>query len=488
MEQTDNQRATPCLLIIDDDPLVTVIVRRAMQGEPCQIHSERDAQGGLAAIERFHPDLILLDNVLPDAKGVDVLPRVKELSQAAPVLFVTASGSGSTAIEAMKLSAFDYLPKPLDPATLRGQMIRALAIREMTRGSTDGPSRSNPGYSVTPEPLPNSLVGECPAMQAVFKAVGRVAPQDFAVLISGEHGTGKEAIAREIHKHSRFSDGPVVKLQCLGVTDGRAIEEDLFGVSGAPGLFEAAEGGSLLLFEVSEMPLSTQSKLLQVLRDGVFRRIGESVQRPLGCRILAITSTPLDKHVRRGDFRSDLYYTLGSFAISLPPLRQRRGDLPLLVAHLLEKFRPICSRFGVQRPQVSAEVMQTLCDHLWPGNIDELEAVLKRVLVEQKGHLLLAADVRQALGIAATAIPDGKDAGQFSTDWANFCQLRIDSGSDSLHADAVEEMERNLFARVLLHTQGNQAQAARILGITRASLRKRLRQYSMSARQPDAAS
>lgn len=483
MELVESKSPPPSILVIDDDPLVTVVVRRAMEGMPCTLHSEGDAQGGLDAIPRRRPDLIVLDNLLPDAKGVDILPRVHELAPAVPVLFVTASGSGSTAIEAMKLSAFDYLPKPLDPRTLRGQVRRALEQRDLERESDD--RLISAGLSAAPEPLPDSLVGECRAMQSVFKAVGRVAPQDVAVLICGEHGTGKEAIAREIHKHSGFANGPVVKLQCLGATEGRSLEEDLFGMAGAPGLLEAAAGGSLLLKEVTQLPLSTQGKLLQVLRDGAFRRAGESALRPVECRVIAISSTPLDSYVSRGVFRSDLYYALGSFVITLPPLRQRRSDLPLLVAHLLESLKPITQRFGVTRPRVSADAMEALCEHLWPGNIDELEAVLKRALVEQKGHILMAADLRETLGTAAPAAPSDTDGRHFVTDWTAFSQFRMEGGSDTLHADAVEEMERKLFARVLIHTEGNQAQAARILGITRASLRKRLRQYHMSAKQPD---
>lgn len=481
MQSPHPQPAPAKVLVVDDDPLVTVIVRRAMEGVDCQLHSAGDAQGGLDAIKQFSPDLVVLDNILPDASGVDVLQQIHRLAPALPVIFVTACGTGSTAIEAMKLSAFDYLSKPLDPQMLRGQLRRALAYRSLAEAD---PSEALT-TSVVPEPLSNSLVGECPAMQMVFKSVGLVAGQNVTVFIQGEHGTGKESIAREIHKHSRYSDGPVLKLQCLGVSEGRLIEQDLFGHGSNAGLLEEAEGGTLLIKGISHLPLSAQSKLLQVLRDGVFRRLGETAQRKLGCRIVAISIGPLDTRVRRGEFRSDLYYALGSFVISLPPLRKRRGDIPLLAAHILEKLRPIHESFGVSKPRVSAEAMQALSEHLWPGNIDELEAILKRTLVEQKGHVLLAADLRKALGVTAAAITEQSDTKRFATDWTSFTRLRIEAGTDMLHADATEEMERNLFSRVLLHTEGNQAQAARILGITRASLRKRLRQYNMSARQPN---
>ncbi|TWT31086.1 Nitrogen assimilation regulatory protein [Posidoniimonas corsicana] len=473
----------PSVLVIDDDPLISVVVRRALEGINHRMRTALDGKLGLDAISTEQPDVIVLDNVLPDGLGVEVLEQIHQLAPNVPVLFVTARGSGSTAIEAMKLCAFDYLPKPLDPPKLKSQIRRALSLRQLIQSdptlSHSGDARSADAPT-EPPPTSDALVGECPAMQSVFKAIGKVASQNVAVLLRGEHGTGKEAIAREIHFHSQRKTGPLVKIHCPAFEE-RQLELEIFGTESQPGKIEEAAGGTLVLQEIGGLGLSLQSKLLPLFRDGAYLPVGGAAPRRADCRVISITGEPLEARVRSGDFRSDLYYTLGAFVITLPPLRQRRGDLPLLIAHSLNKLRPIYKEFGVEQPRVSEAAMQSLCSHVWPGNIDELESVLKRALVEQKGHILLAADLRDVLSGDPVVQPsEESDDGQYTTDWVSFAQLRIDGGTDTLHADAIEEAERKLFARVLSHTGGNQAHAARLLGITRASLRKKLRMYSMA--------
>lgn len=484
----------PVVLVIDDDPLVSVVVRRALDGVTHRLHTAPDGQTGIREVTAKRPDLIVLDNVLPDGLGVDVLTEIHELVPDAPVLFVTARGSGGTAINAMKLCAFDYLPKPLEPAKLRRQLHRALSLRKLLHDrSAEEASRTidtSDAAIAQAEATSTALVGECPAMQAVFKAVGKVAMQDVAVLIRGEHGTGKESIAKELHRHSARSGGVFAKLHCPSLDEQR-LEEALFGSTTTLGRIAEAEGGTLLLQEIGSLPLSVQAKLLQALRDGHYEpadagSAGAAEAQPVRCRILAITSEPLETLVRSGAFRSDLYYALSSFVIQLPPLRQRHGDLPLLIEHSLRKLRHISAGFEVDQPQISQEAMRALCSHVWSGNIDELESVLKRALVEQKGHVLLAADLQNAIaGDPIVNASENLESSKYATDWAAFTQLRIDSGADTLHADAIAETERKLFARVLRHTGGNQAHAARLLGITRASLRKKLRIYGMTAQQPD---
>ncbi len=495
-QKSANSSHDPVILVIDDDPLVSVVVRRAMEGTTHELHTALDGRTGVSEVANRRPDLIVLDNILPDGLGVDVVGSIHEQAPEVPILFVTARGSGSTAIEAMKLCAFDYLPKPLEPAKLRRQIQRALSLRRMLRSDQHDTTEAN--AQTVSEDAPNgeaavseALVGECPAMQAVFKAIGKVAMLDVAVLLRGEHGTGKEAIAREIHSHSVGADGPFVRVHCPGLDEAK-LEEELFGKHDSAtgqvtrGRFAEAAGGTLLLQEIGQMPLATQALLLQALRDGVYEPVGAAQPEPVKCRVLAITSDDLEALARSGGFRSDLYYTLSSFVITLPPLRQRHGDLPLLVAHSVNKLKHITKSFGVARPIVSEEAMRALCSHVWPGNIDELESVLKRALVEQKGHLLLAADLQQAMSSDPLLVAsENPSDSKFTTDWIAFAEMRIESGADTLHADAIAETERKLFGRVLRHTGGNQAQAARLLGITRASLRKKLRMYGMTAQQPE---
>lgn len=459
-----------------------------MEGIAYQMYVASDGAAGVDEVVRRSPDLVILDNVLPDGLGLNALTTIHELAPSVPILFVTARGSGGSAIEAMKLCAFDYLPKPLDPPKLRTQIDRALSLRQLM-SADPAPADEGlwpPGESLSLPPDPSDLVGDCPAMQFVFKAIGKVAMQDIAVLIRGEHGTGKESVAREIHAHSHRSEGPLVKLHCRGVEE-RRIEELLFGrdddASVTPGKLAEAAGGTLVLEEVGELPLSIQARVLRAIRDRVYEAPGVSEERKVECRILAITTEDLESKSRKGEFRSDLFYALSSYVIELPPVRARHGDMRLLVEHSLRKLRPIANSFGVQDARISEEAMKALAAHHWPGNIDELESVLRRALVEQKGNVLIPAEVARAVA-AESAVPsqNREASAKQTTDWASFTDMRIEAGSDTLHADAIAETERKVFARVLQHTRGNQAQAARILGITRASLRKKLRLYEMAPR------
>lgn len=487
---------TIVVLVIDDDPLITVVLRRALQGLPHELYSATDGKTGVAEVVARKPDLIVLDNVLPDRLGVEALTEIHELAPNVPVLFITARGAGGTAIEAMKQCAFDYLPKPLEPGRLRTQIDRALSLRRLLRSSEgralDAPAdrTDSPATTGSLELASDVLVGQCPPMQQVFKAIGRVAMQDVTVLVRGEHGTGKEAVARELHRHSRNASGPLVTLHCRGLDDAR-LAESLFGAVSAsgqvvPGRIREAAGGTLVLQEVGCLSMPLQAKLLRAVRDRVYAPVGDGSESPVECRLLAITTEDLETKSRAGDFRSDLYYALSSFVITLPPLRQRHGDLPLLIERLMRRLAPIAEEFGVSAPTISSEAMAALCAHLWPGNIDELESALKRALVEQKGNVLLAADLVQAIGGESVVAPsDPQRSSRHTIDWAAFSELRIEAGSDTLHADAVAETERRVFECVLRHTGGNQARAARILGITRASLRKKLRLYGMAPKPVD---
>lgn len=485
---TDNEKPV-VVLVVDDDPLVPIIVHRALDGVPHRIDSALDGASGLSKARAHPPDLIILDNVLPDGLGLESLPMLHRLSPDTPILFVTARGSGGAAIEAMKNCAFDYLPKPLDPQKLRSQITRALSLRK-ARQELDEQADAAPSQGANATTAqPADLVGDCPAMQSVFKAIGKVALQDISVLISGEHGSGKQSVAKAIHHNSENAAGPLVSLSCSGLSEER-LEEEIFGREptggqGACGGLREASGGTLVLQEVGEVPLPLQTKLLTALRDRRYTTI-DGHEAPVECRLVAITTEDLEAKSRARQFRSDLYYTLSSFVINLPPVRQRHGDLPLLVEQIIKKLLPIARRFGVENPYVSPDAMKALESHLWPGNIDELESVLKRSLIEQKGNILLASDLITAVsgGSAVPASP-GPGASRYSTDWSAFAELRLDSNGDTLHADAIEEMERKLFERVLRHTRGNQAQASRRLGITRASLRKKLRLYGMTAKPTD---
>lgn len=461
-----------------------------MEGQPHRLSTAPDCAIGLSELEKSEPDVVILGSTLPDGSGLDLISRIHASAPESPVLFIANRGSGATAIEALKRSAYDYLPKPLEPPKLRTRIDRALSHRRLmleVRQVSQLERRLAPNELAPQLTQPASLVGDCPAMQRVFKSIGKVAAHDVAVLIRGEHGTGKEEVAREIHTHSARAAGPLISFACRGL-DERRIEKALFGESkDQPGRIDQAKGGTLVLQGISGLAMPMQGKLLRVIREGVYEPgSGGGPTRPIQCRLIAITTDDLEAKARAGEFRSDLYYALSSFVITLPPIRQRHGDLRLLVENSLAKLRPIAEAFDIDRPKVSDAVMNVLGAHLWPGNIDELDSVLKRAMIEQKGNVLLPDQLIDAVaGESVIATQASDDTDRQATNWATFTDLRVESDSDTLYADAIAEVERKLFARVLHHTRGNQAQASRFLGITRASLRKKLRQHGMSAKPPD---
>ncbi|QDU90458.1 Nitrogen assimilation regulatory protein [Pirellulimonas nuda] len=462
--------------MIDDDPLVEVQVRRALHGLVPSIEARLSASDGLDLIRNARPDAVILDNILPDRLGIDTLAEIHRIDPRVPVIFVTARGSGSTAIEAMRLSAFDYLPKPIDPATLRCQVQRALELRRLLDAPPQQPANGSPAADADAE----SLVGDSPAMQHVFKAIGRIAMQDVPVLIRGEAGTGKEAVARAIHRHSGRAGSPFVCLRCSAF-QGTDLDTELFG-DGRPesGGVAAAAGGTLYLEEIAALTLPTQAKLLAIQQ--AWSRSGG--REPTPCRVVASSAVDLEGLVRSGRLRSDLYYAISSFTIQLPPLRQRLTDLPLLIEQLLAQLCEVSPQHAAAPPRVSEEAYRVIARHTWPGNIDELRSVLKRSVVEAKGNVITSDYLKAVLARDPVVADGGPDTGsQNATDWDRFVDFRIDGGTEDLYAEAVAETDRKVLARVLRNTAGNQAHAARLLGITRASLRKKLRTLGISIQQ-----
>lgn len=469
------------LLVIDDDLSVKLLVERALDGLCGEIKAAASAQDGLDQLEKNLPDIVILDNILPDSQGIEVLKKIHDLDHSLPVIFITARGTGATAIEAMKHSAFDYLPKPLEFSKLREQVKRAIELKSMLAQSSPKPeSPAIPAIGA-----PTYLVGESPGMQEVFKAIGKSSMLEVPIIIRGEHGTGKESVARTIHQHSRYHEGPFIQLHCPAFDEAR-FEAELFGVVDPEGKLtqagkiQNARNGVLLLQEIGNLPLSSQSKMLRVLREGAYEAIGSKVTQPLQCRILATSSQDLEALVREGRLRADLYYLLSAFVISIPPLRQRRSDLPLLIDHLLKHMS--YKKEG-SAPMISQQALERLCQHTWPGNIDELHSVLKRSVIESKGNVILSDSLVNSLNRDPVKEDSQSKEQSGMTDWSLFVDLRVDAGATEIYSEAVAEMERKLLSRLLQHTSGNQAQAAKMLGITRTSLRKKLRQLSINVQQ-----
>jgi two-component system nitrogen regulation response regulator GlnG len=391
------------------------------------------------------------------------------------VILITGHGTTDLAIEAMKRGAYDYLLKPLDLHQLRELVDRACASARLMHVPALVPSDDGN------DPRADVLVGRCPAMQEVYKAIGLVAPRDVTVLIRGESGTGKELVARAIYQHGRRADRPFLAINCAAIPEG-LLESELFGhekgaFTGADrkriGKFEQTSGGTLFLDEVGDMAAQTQAKLLRVLQEQTFERLGGSEVVRTDVRIIAATNADLEALVAAGRFRRDLYFRLNVFAISLPPLRARGDDLALLIDYHVKRFS---GALGRPVHPVPPETLQALARYPWPGNIRELKSVLEQALLQMRGSVLFPEFLPATLGTGAA--PAGE--GPAEPDWERFVRGRLEAGAEGLYAECLAVMERQLLKRVLQHTSGNQLQAARILGITRGTLRGKLRALRIS--------
>ena len=351
---------------------------------------------GLALAEAHRPDVIVLDMQLPGASGLDVFRKLRALDARTPVIFITGKSTTDTAIEAMKLGAYDYLFKPVELSQLRQVIDRAVALSRLAHV----PAVVAEGGAV--DERADAIIGRCPAMQEVYKAIGRVAPQDVTVLILGETGTGKELVARAIYQHSRRAGGPFLAINCAAIPE-NLLESELFGhekgaFTGADrrriGKFEQCNGGTLFLDEVGDMAPLTQAKMLRLLQEQKFERLGGNETVTTDVRVLAATNQDLEALVAQGKFRQDLYYRLSVFTIRLPPLRERGDDLLLLVQHYLRRFN---RELGKDVQTVAPEALEVLRQYPWPGNVRELQSALKQALLRASGSVLMPEFLPEAL-------------------------------------------------------------------------------------------
>lgn len=470
------------LLIVDDEPSVLQLFRRTFEKRGVTVLTAASAEQGLAIARDRTPDVAVFDVMLPDRSGLDLLREIQEFDAKLPVIFVTSGGTSATAIDAMKLGAFDYLLKPLSLAQVRELIDRAFEVRRLMNEpvSIGEPDPTTPDDG-------DVLVGRCSVMQEVYKAIGRVAPKNVTVLIRGESGSGKELIARAVYQHSDRAEGPFLAVNCAAIPDA-LLESELFGhekgaFTGAErrriGKFEQCTGGTLFLDEIGDMPLALQSKILRLLHDQRFERVGGNETIQTDVRIIAATHRDLEEMADEGTFRPDLYYRLNVYEIALPPLRERMDDLPPLVNHFLGRAN---RELGKQVSTVAPNALELLKGYSWPGNIRELQSAMKQAVLRTTGPILLpdflpnivrSQSVRLRSDVTASLQPR-------ATDWNAFVEERLRAGTESLYDEALALMERRLISLVLRHTEGNQVQAAKILGITRSTLRSKVRQHGIT--------
>ena len=391
------------VLLIDDDPhFMAEQVRQAFPPPAYTVGVARSGAEGLACVRADSPDVVLLDVRLPDRSGLDVYEEIRGLDARLPVIFVTVAKAADTAIEAMKRGAFDYIYKPIDFIHLQATVLDAVDVgRRMRTPVVLQPAQPDPmGQGV--------LFGSCPAMLDVYKAIGRVAHQDVPVLVTGETGTGKELVARAIYQHSARSAAALLAMNCAAIPE-NLLESELFGhekgsFTGADrrriGKFEQCSGGTILLDEIGDMPLSLQAKVLRLLQEQAFERLGGNETIRTDVRLIAATHRDLKSLVAEGQFRRDLYYRIGVFTIHLPPLRERGDDLALLALNYVRRFS---RELGREVRDIAPETMERLRDHSWPGNVRELQSVLKQAVLQARGFTLLPSFLPPLSGHGATA-------------------------------------------------------------------------------------
>ena len=476
------------LLVIDDDRTVLLLVKKAFADSDLEIHCASGADSGMAALREHKPDVLLLDILLPEISGMELAREIRTIDNRLPVIFITATNDSDTAIEAMKMGAYDYLLKPLDIRQVRALVERALETRRLM----NSPVRLQEAEVDSDDG--DLLVGRGTKMLEVYKQIGRVAAQDVTVLIRGESGSGKELIARALYQHSHRQGQCFMAVNCAALTD-TLLESELFGhekgaFTGADrrhiGRFEQCNGGTIFLDEVGDMSPATQSKVLRLLQEQKFERVGGHETISVDVRLISATNRSLEQMIEDNEFRLDLFHRLNGFEIQLPPLREREGDLKLLLDHFLKRFN---SQLSKNITGISPEALQLMERYPWPGNIRELQGAVRRAMLMATGPTivpeLLPKDILEYLqpsNPGARRAAGASDEGG-AVDLAYFLDDRISSDSENLYQESLQFMERYLLTRVLRDTQGNQSKAARRLGITRGSLRNKMRELGIQVGQ-----
>ena len=469
MDMSEN--ATPMsLLLVEDEDEFRQLAAQWLTKKGHVVHQAANGQEALREIERRQFDVVVCDMNMPGISGLEVLERMKSAGSEAEVLILTGQATVENAVEAMKLGALDYLTKPFPLAELERRCRLASEHGRLRR------ENRNLKTLIQLEQRPTTIVGQSAAMQSVFRLVERVGRSGKAVLIQGESGTGKELVARALQAASSRADKPFVTINCAALPE-TLVESELFGhekgsFTGASGtktgLFEVADGGTLFIDEIGELPLSLQPKLLRVLEDGSLRRVGSHQERKVDVRIIAATNRNMEQEVQAGRFREDLYYRINVFSLVLPPLRERTGDIRLLVESFLGKDW-----------EVDPEAMAALENYRWPGNVRQLINALERAKILADSNLIVLDDLPRE--ILQTTPPGLTNSGGEPCD--RQCETKV-PGSEAPAGDTLQERERQHVMEILRRERGNKAQAARVLGIHRRKLYRLLERLHIDPNTP----
>ncbi len=464
----------PRLLIVDDEPSVRYSLEKTFCADGVDVVTAENGHEGLRLARQDSPDAVLLDVRLPDMSGLDLFAEIREHDRRLPVIIMTAHTTTETAIEAMKRGAFEYMLKPFDLTELKETVAKAFETSRLSRVRTVFEHGPDELHDVGVD----HIVGTSPAMQSVYKEIGRVASQNVNVLILGESGTGKELVARAVYQHSQRHDGPFIAINCAAIPE-TLLESELFGhekgsFTGADrrriGKFEQAIGGTIFLDEIGEMSLATQAKVLRVLQDGRFERVGGNETISSDARIIAATNRDLRAAIDDRDFREDLFYRLNVFTIDLPPLRDRRADLSQLVDYLLRRFN---AELGTQVHGISETALDLLRAYNWPGNVRELQSAIKYGLVRATTDVITPESLPAAVR-GDTPQSDVRADTEATDTLRALVRRLIQEYPGDVNHQFHTVVDSVLFEEVLAHLDGHQARAAELLGMSRTTLRARL--------------
>ena len=448
----------PRILVVDDEESIRMMLRAVLEEEGYEIIEAADGPEAVKAVEQNPLDLILLDIRMTTMDGIETLTEIRKISPFVPVLMMTAYATVKTAVEALKAGAFEYLAKPLDIEELKILVQKALEYYRLREENLTLKERLGSRFDFS------RIIGKGRKMKELFDFLAQVAPSEATVLILGESGTGKELVANAIHHNSPRTQQPFVKVACAALPE-TLLESELFGhekgaftgaIARREGRFQAAHRGTIFLDEVGEMSLAIQTKLLRVLQEREFEPVGSSRTAKVDVRVIAATNKDLGKEIKEGRFRDDLFYRLNVIPIHLPPVRERKEDIPALANHFLSLYR---EKNKKEIKEISPKALDLLIRHDWPGNIRELENCLERAVIVARGELIAPADLPPAI----QNLPAGKED----------AEIPFPAGI------SLQEAEKALILKTLEDAGGNRSRAAEILGINRRTLQMKLKEYGM---------
>jgi|YelNatPaOPRAMG01_1025707.scaffolds.fasta_scaffold02547_16 two-component system response regulator AtoC len=453
------------VLIVDDEQNIVDFLEEALKEEYLIIKG-KNGKEAIKKVQEFYPDVVLMDYKMPGMDGMEAFLKIKEIDKDIPVILMTAYGTSQVAIQAMKAGAYDYVTKPLDLEEIRVTLKKAIELKKLSEKIKTKDNFPDTEFVI------EGLIGKSQNMQDVYKLIGKASSSDVTVLILGESGTGKELVAKSIYMNSERRDKPFVTVNCAAIPEG-LLESELFGHEKGSftdakerhiGKFEQAKDGTIFLDEIGDMSLTLQAKILRVLQEKTFERVGGRETIFTNARIIAATNKDLEKLVNEKKFREDLYYRLNVFSITLPPLRDRKEDIPDLVEYFIFKYS---HKYQKIVTGVAPDAMESLINYSWPGNVRELENAIAHAIVVSHGQIILKEH-----------LPQNITGNKTKEDTSKIINVE-DEGVVPLN-DLIAKVEKDMIIKALKSTNGNKSKAARLLGISRKSLFNKIRDYNIN--------